>query len=72
MCFVLFIFILGLPQSGKVRGKSILLKVGISQGLFVSQEGVSKSLFTVREFYLNVAAAKYFIRCLCIDKAILF
>ena len=38
---------------------------------FVSDQGISKSLFIVREFYLKVAA-NYFIRCFRIDKGILF
>lgn len=63
----------GCHGEGRVRENLILFKVRENSGSFVSGQGISKSLFKVKEkvrkLYLKVAA-DYFVRSFVIDKAI--
>lgn len=61
-----------MPWSGKSL-KLDFFRIGEKSGIIVSGQGISKSLFKVkekvRELYLKVAA-DYFVRSFVIDKAI--
>lgn len=63
----------GCHGEGRVRENLFLYNVRENSGSFVSGQGISKSLFKVKEkvrkLYLKVAA-DYFVRSFVIDKAI--